>query len=197
MSKYFLYYDEKANVNYCFLFALHSIAEPNKKEGINNIITFSSYNELQNRFKRECNYNISVSTISRILKQTDIYSYYFTKSKEENKIVLNVNFKKGNTLNNKFVVLCSKEIEFLLQQDNKQLNKYYLYLKYYCGYSKSKRIDTTANQILVAIGYSSNCGNNKNNLCKFNSLLLDKGFITITKHKDNKGYCRNIYSMNL
>ena len=196
MRNYYLHYDETATVNYCFLFALFCIAEKDTKQRLYNIITYKSQKELAERIKNECNYIISTATISRILNDTN-YLQYFTKSNSENKIILNINFKKGTATSNKFVVLTEKEILFLLEQDNKQLNKYYLYLKYYCGYSKSKRIDTTANQILSAIGYSYNCGNNKDNLCKFNSLLLEKGFINIQKIKDNRGYCRNIYSMNI
>ena len=196
MKTYYLNYDEKANINYCFLFALFTIAERNKKENIDSIITYKSLKELSDRIKEQCNYIISASTISRILKDNR-YLPYFTKYEKDNVIILNNNFKKGKAASNKFVILTDKEILFLLAQNNKQLNKYYLYLKYYCGYSKSKQIDTTANQILSAIGYSNNCGNNKDNLCKFNSLLLDNGFISIKKIKDSKGYYRNIYSMNL
>ena len=77
------------------------------------------------------------------------------------------------------------------------LTKYYLYLKYYCGYSKSKQIDTTANQILSAIGYSGNSGKNKDLLCAYNSLLLEKKFISIQKQRDDKGHSRNIYRVNI
>lgn len=196
MRMYYLNYDEKANINYCFLFALFSIAERNQKEKLDNIIVYKSLKELADRIKAQCNYSISPSTISRILNNAD-YLPYFSKSTTENKIVLNTCFKKGKAASNKFVILTDKETNFLLEQDNKQLNKYYLYLKYYCGYTKSKRIDTTANQILAAIGYSANCGNNKDNLCKYNSLLLANGFINIEKIKDDKGYCRNIYSMSI
>lgn len=196
MKNYYLHYDEKANINYSFLFALFCIAEKNKQEKLNNIIYYKSQKELAERLNKQCNYTISAATISRIIKDTK-YLPYFNINKKENIIKLNTNFKKGMAANNKFIVLTEKEILFLLEQDNKQLNKYYLYLKYYCGYSKSKTIDTTANQILSAIGYSSNCGNNKENLCKFNNLLLTKGFINIKKIKDEKGYCRNIYSMKI
>lgn len=196
MKKYFLYYNEQDNVNYCFLFGLFSIAEQNKSDKLNNIITYSTLQELSNRINSQCNYKISTSTISRIITDSQ-YQNYFTKSSEEKKITLNTNFKENKHTGKKFVVLTDKEIKFLLEQDNKLLNKYYLYLKYYCGYSKSKKIDTTANQILSAIGYSSNCGNNKNSLCKFNTLLAEKGFLNITKEKDSQGYNRNIYSMNL
>ena len=193
---YYLNYQETAKINYCFLLALFCIAEQNKKEKIYNIITYKSYKELAERINKQCNYNISYSTISRIIKDKK-YLPYFAKSTTENKILLNTNFKKGTAASNKFIVLNEKEILFLLEQKNNQLIKYYLYLKYYCGYSKSKRIDTTANQILSAIGYSANCGNNKDNLCKYNALLVNKGFIIIEKKKDEKGYYRNIYSMSL
>ena len=197
MSKYFLHYDEKAKINYCFLFSLFLIAERNTKEHINNIILYDTQKELSDRIKEKCNYNISASGISRILKNTEEYKIYFTKPEAENRIILNNNFKRGAAASNKFIILNEAEILFLLKQNNKLLNKYYLYLKYYCGFSRSKYIDTTANQILSAIGYSANCGSNKAALCKFNSLLLEQGFITITKSKDNKGYSRNFYKMNL
>jgi hypothetical protein len=183
MRKYYLYYDEKAKINYSFLFALFCIAERNNKDKLNNIIKYKSQKELAERIKDKCSYNISAASISRILNNEN-YLLYFNVNYKENIITLNNNFKKGIAASNKFIILNDEEIIFLLEQDNKLLNKYYLYLKYYCGYSKSKRIDTTANQILSAIGYSNNCGNNKNNLCKFNDLLYKKGFINIEKIKD-------------
>lgn len=196
MSKYYINYDESASINYCFLFCLYLLSDKDYKSKIKNTIIFKSQQELTERIKNVCNYSISISTISRILKDTKNYSIYFNYNSNENKIILNNNFKKGIAASNKFITLSDKEIYFLLQQDNKLLNKYYLYLKYYCGYSKSKQIDSTANQILLSIGYSNNCGNNKNNLCKFNSLLSEQGFITISKYKDEKGYYRNIYRMS-
>ena len=196
MKTYYINYDEKANINYCFIFALYQLAERNQKERIDNIITYKNQKELADRIKEKCNYSISNSTISRILNDTE-YNNYFTVIKAENTIILNNNFKKGKAASNKFITITDKEITFLLQQDSKLLNKYYLYLKYYCGHTKSKRIDTTANQILSAIGYSNNCGNNKDKLCKYNSLLQKSGFINIEKIKDNKGYCRNIYNTNI
>lgn len=178
MKKFFLYYNEKANINYSFLFCLYCIAERNQKERIDNIISYNNQKELIDRIKEKCGYTVSTASVSRILNDEQ-YLPYFSKSKEENKIVLHNNFKKGITCKNKFVILTEKEILFLLKHDNKQLCKYYLYLKYYCGFSKNKSIDTTANQILSAIGYSANCGNNKDNLCKYNKLLLETGFVSI------------------
>jgi hypothetical protein len=114
MRNYYLHYDETATVNYCFLFALFCIAEKDTKQRLYNIITYKSQKELAERIKNECNYIISTATISRILNDTN-YLPYFTKSNSENKIILNINFKKGTATSNKFVVLTEKEILFLLE----------------------------------------------------------------------------------
>lgn len=188
-------YDEKANVNYTFIFCLYLIAQRDKKENIYNTISFQSQKELAEKVNK---YNdiFSISTINRILNDK-IYFPYFSYDKINKTIILNNNFKKGKTQTNKFVILNDNELLFLISQNDKLLNKYFLYLKYYIGFSKDKKIDTTANQILSAMGYNNKSGNNKEKLCKYNSLLLDKGFLNIQKIKDNNGYCRNIYSMSL
>lgn len=114
MRSYYLHYDEKATVNYCFLCALFCIAEKDTKQRIYNTITYKSQKELAERIKAQCNYDISAATISRILKDKS-YLPYFTKSNKENKIILNINFKKGTAASNKFIVLTEKEILFLLE----------------------------------------------------------------------------------
>ena len=195
MRKLFLYYDEKANVNYSFIFALFTIAESNKLEKLDNVITYRNQQELIKRIQNNCGYKISASSISTILNDIKNYNKYFTYCKAQNTIILQTNFRANRAKENRFVILNDREINFLLQQDNKQLTKYYLYLKYYCGYSKTKRIDTTANQILQAIGYSANCGNNKQNLSTYNKLLVDNGFLYIERITDDRGYNRNIYSI--
>ena len=107
MRKYFLNYDEKATVNYSFLFALFCIAETNKKEKIDNIIVYKSLKELANKMQAKCGYYVSPSTISRILND-EKYLPYFSKS--GNTITLNTNYKKGVSASNKFVVLAENEI---------------------------------------------------------------------------------------
>lgn len=195
MKMLYLNYDENAEINYIFIFCIFLIAEADTKERINNIITFNNQKELIQKIKDNCSYSFSKSSMSRILND-EKYLPYFSYDKENSKIILNNNFKKGKAQGNKFVILNSNEISFLIEQDNKLLNKYYLYLKYYCGYSKSKKIDTTQNQILSAIGYSC-CSNNKNSLSNFNKLLQNKGYIKIDTCFDTLGHCRNTYSMRL
>ena len=62
----------------------------------------------------------------------------------------------NNIVNRKtpFICLNRDETNFLITMNDNLLCKYYIYLKYYCGYTKSKRIDSTAKQILFALGYS-------------------------------------------
>ena len=196
MRTYYIHYDELAKINYCVIFCLYMIAQKNGKEKINDIIIYKNQKELAEKIKKECDYNIAESTVSKILNDTQKgYNTYFIKQENENIIRLNCNFKKGKAVSNRFITITEEEIRFLLKQDDKLLNKYYLYLKYYCGYSKSKTIDTTANQILSAIGYSPNCGNNKQKLSDYNNLLVKQGYIEITRYIDTAGHCRNIYKI--
>ena len=196
MRTYYIHYDELAKINYCVIFCLYMIAQKNGKEKINDIIIYKNQKELVEQIKKECDYNIAESTVSKILNDTKKgYNTYFIKQENENIIRLNCNFKKGKAVSNKFITITEEEIRFLLKQDDKLLNKYYLYFKYYCGYSKSGRIDTTTNQILSAIGYSPNCGNNKQKLSDYNNLLVKQGYIEITRYTDTAGHCRNFYKI--
>lgn len=68
-------------------------------------------------------------------------------------------------------------------------------MKYYCGYSKDNTTDSTQNQILTALGYSISCGNNKQSLSEYNSLLLKNNLIDIKSYTDGNGHARNIYSI--
>jgi hypothetical protein len=67
MKSFYINYDEKADINYSFVFALYCIAEAEKNNRISNIITYNSQKQLAEKIKSVCNYTISVSTISRIL----------------------------------------------------------------------------------------------------------------------------------
>ena len=67
MKAYFINYDEMATINYSFVFTLYRIAETDKAERLDNIITYKSQKELAKKIKDVCGYDISVSSISRIL----------------------------------------------------------------------------------------------------------------------------------
>ena len=195
MRQYYIRYKENSNINYCFLFSLYLLAEKDNDKRLYTTISYSSQKELSHTIKHRLNYDISQSTVSRALKDTE-YKEYFTVDTINHYIILKNDFA-GTGKHNKFIVLTDKEINFLIQQNDNLLIKYYLYIKYYCGYNRNKQIDTTANQILSALGYSTKSGNTKTKLSQYNNLLLANGFILIQRIKDNNGFNRNVYRMNI
>lgn len=112
MKQYYITYNEKADINYTFLFCLYLLAETDKKERIDNTILFNTQKELIEQIKEYCNISFSKSTVSRILNDKN-YFPYFSIDYQAKRIILNNNFKKG-TSNNKFIILNDKEIYFLL-----------------------------------------------------------------------------------
>ena len=119
---------------------------------------------------------------------------YFNYNADNKEIILYNNFKKDKAKSNKFVVITEKEKEFLIQQDDNLLCKYLLYIKYYCGKSKTKTTDFTAEQFFAAIGYSKKSGSYKSLLSNYNGILSARGFIKIDKYREN-GKERNIYAL--
>ena len=110
MNNYYIHYDSKAKINYCFLFGLYLIAESGK-DRLKNIIEYKSLNDLSTKIKDKCGYSISISSISRILKDNRYLPYF---SIDNNKIILCNNFKSGKAQSNSFVILTEREIYFLL-----------------------------------------------------------------------------------
>jgi len=144
---YYINYDEAASIDYCFLLALYSVAERNTAERIKNIVRFRSAAELTDKLNTVNDYNVSESKVRRIMKNTD-YNNYFYYNADNRTITLYNNFKKEAAKSNKFIVLTDKEKMFLLQQNDNLLCKYYTYIKYNCGRSKSGTTDFTAKQFL-------------------------------------------------
>ena len=95
-----------------------------------------------------------------------------------------------------FVCLSREEVFFLYGIYDNLLFKYFMYLKYYCGYSKSKTTDSTAKQILLAIGYSANTSY-VDKLSEYNTHLKAEGLLHIKSYTDERGHKRNIYSIPL
>ena len=193
MSNIFVYFNEKSNIKYSYLITLYLMSEFNKKNNC-SIIIYRTITELLYRFNdvRKC-FNlqpISNTTLNRFLNSESRYGY-FDVNKDSKTIVLNNNFisKSG------FIVLTDKEQSFLLKYDNQLLFKYYTYLKYYCGYSKSKSCNITAKQFLNAIEYSSSSNSTISKISGFNNLLLNEGLISIHKFRDNNGRERNLYTI--
>lgn len=189
MNKYYIIYDEKANINYCYLLMFYSIAEYNQQEKRYNIIKYKSIKEITEKIYNKYNISISQKTIDRILSNQN-YNKYITVDKKKKEIIIN------NDITNckKWLVLSQFEVDIILNNDN-LFCKYYLYLKYYCGFNKDKKHNSTYKQILEAIGYKYS-PTQAERLKVYNNIIAFNGLLKISQYRDEKGHKRNSYSLN-
>lgn len=191
INKYYVLYKDTTTINYIYLLLLYSAAAYNKDTNLFDTITFDNLQDLTDKLNKQfCGNTISKATISRLLNNKE-YEEYFLYNAAAKKITLKNNFRKKAE---RFITISQKEKDFLIKENNNFLAKYYFYLVYYCGYSKSKTTDSTGKQILSIIGYSES-GKNLQQIAAFNSLLAANGFIKIAKYRDSCGYWRNTYSI--
>jgi hypothetical protein len=140
-NKIYIRYNDKANIDYTYLFLLYSIAEYNIKTKCFNIIKYKSIEDLTKRLNANFgDNNISTSTVDRMLSNEN-YKTYFKHDKNQKQIEL-LNDIRNDKSN--FIVLSKTATEFLILSNDNLLSKYYLYLVYYCGISKNKKTDSTA-----------------------------------------------------
>ena len=195
MRNYYIPYDEKCKkVNYLYVLSLYKLAEVDKKTYLYNRISYDTIKDLTTRINSNYKESIlSEATTTRYL-QKDIYNRFYSVDTDNKIITLKNNFQKQNTDRiNKFVIINDRELSFLMASNDTLLIAYYLYLKYYGGYSSSNKIDTTAKQFLEASGYSPKAGNYISKISDYNKILNDNGFIKIIKKRDNNGNERNEY----
>lgn len=187
----YIYYNETATIDYIFLLALYKIAKSNKADKLKNIIQYKSVKELSQMLADVGCYR-STATINRILKdRIQYYNDYLIYNKTDRVIILRNDFRQIQNNRNKFITIQRKNIDILLQYDNNLLCKYYFYIVYYCG--KSKTTDFTAKQFLQSSGYTTNSNNYISKLSEFNGILLAHNMIKIQKYKDTNGHERNLY----
>lgn len=183
---YYLRFEPTANVNYFHLLALYDLAEYTKENKAFDTIRYVSIKQLA------ADTGVSVSTMNRILSSSD-YRKFFDVDTTERIITLKSSFPKGAKA--AFVKLTAAEVCFLRdQKKDNLLAQYFLYMKYYCGFSKTGKTDFTAQQFLIACGYSVKSKTNFDRLSKYNCLLEEKKFIKIEKYRDELGHTRNKYS---
>lgn len=177
IRKYYLLYKDKVNIDYIYLLKIYKKAQCIDDDYIKNTIQFSSKKELAEKV------DIKYNALLNILKNQE-YKDYFTVS--NNQLVINNNFKADNKERvNKFVVLTEKEADILIQYNNNLLAKYFIYHKYYCGFSKYKCHNSTAKQILDTMGYSNKSNNYISQLSRFNKILVDENMIQIQNYIEN------------
>lgn len=185
LKKYYLRFLPTANIDYVFLLTLYDLADYNTDTKTYSIINYKSLAELA----RLC--SVSDKTLRRHLVDTE-YSPFLQWDKQNKRVILLNDFSKtGNKT--PFLTVSPEEVRLLIAENDNLLCKYLIYLKYYCGYSATKSIDTTCNQFLSAIGYSSN-SSYPSKISGYNALLEREGIIRITKKHDERGFLRNVYS---
>lgn len=214
VKKFFIPFYENKDIIYKYIFCLYKEAVPNitkvNKKIIYDTIKYKNIQELtdsinnkyieycknkdklNNITRKDSEYKgiVSKSSISKVIKN-DNYKDYFLLDKSNKTIILNNNIKNIK----RYVVLNENEVNFLLEQNENLLSVYYIYLKYYCGKSKSKTTDNTISQFLKTSGYCDTAGVNKTKVSEYNNLLEKNNFIKIERYKDELGYNRNIYKI--
>ena len=188
IKKYFLPYNEKEQANYIYILMFYSIANYNKTTKRYDTIKYSSIKNLRDQLNNISNKTISESTLRRLLQKECYKTFLQIDSSTKTIRILN-DIKKCS----KFVMIHDSAAQIIMDNGDNLFATYYLYLKYYCGYSKSRKIDTTAKQFLAACGYSTNSNSYISKISEYNSILSQNGLISITKYKDNNGYERNCY----
>ena len=190
MNNYFIPFDMSKNINYNYLISLYDIAQYNTKSQRYDTINYTSIKALAETL------NISHKTLNNILDNAE-YNLFISVDKQNKIITINNGINKD--INNKiipFVILTNQEIQLLKKYADNLFYKYFIYMKYFCGYSKNKQQDFTALQFLKYCGYSTNSKNYISKLSQYNTLLLDNKIISIKKYRDELGHKRNIYSIN-
>lgn len=197
MKQYFIPFDpgwKKPKYNY--ILYLYLIAEYDTESKLYNTIHYKSLDELAARINEKAGgeSRVSKATLSRFLNDPE-KTTFFEIDKDRKVIILKNDFKRKNKEEESrpFVILTEREFDFLIVQNQDLLTTYFLYLRYYCGHSKSKEIDTTAKQFLAAWGYSTKSGNYLSKISEYNTLLSSNTFLKIRKERVGKEE-RNYYS---
>lgn len=184
IQKYYIPFAPRAKVDYRIIISLYSIAEFNTETKCYDTVEYKSVSALAKSLDK------SPSALNSILNN-DEYKPFFSVDKAAKRITIKNNITKDNI---PFVCLNHTEIDTLYGLYDNLLFKYFIYLKYYCGYTKSKETDTTAKQILAALGYSTQ-SSYIDKLAEYNTLLKAEHLISIKTYTDEKGHKRNIYSI--
>ena len=185
IRQYYLRFVPTANVDYNLILSLYDLADYNTETNCFDTVRYRSLYELAQLL------GTTEKTLSRHLKKDD-YNQFFTIDKKKREIKLIVDFKKTG-YKVPFITLNPVEVRYLREKNEALLYRYFIYLKYFCGYSAKKSINSTEKQILSAIGYSNN-SSYVQKLSAYNNDLSCKGLIKIKKYRDEKGNLRNIYS---
>ena len=183
---YYLRFIPTANIDYLYLLAFYDLAEYNEDSKVFDTIHYQSVRVLAESL------DVSQATVKRIF-DNPAYADFMKVDKTTKTIQLYNTFTRGQKA--QFVRLTADEVNLIREVDTNLFAKYLIYIKYYCGYTNNST-DFTAQQFLQACGYSTKSNTTLDTLSKYNSLLVNRGFIKIQKFRDELGHTRNRYAYN-
>ena len=184
MKYYYVPFIPAADINYLHLLAFYEIAEYREETKAFDTIRYASMNTLAARLP------FSTSTLSRILNN-ESYKDFMVVDKKNRVITIQNSFPKGTK--RAFVRLSAEEVNLFREKNDNLFTTYYIYLKYYCGFTNNNT-DFTAKQFLSACGYSIKSKDTLDRIAEYNKLLSAKNIIKIEKYRDELGHTRNRYS---
>ena len=185
MKVYYLPFFVPSDVDYITLLSFYEIAKFNENNRVYDTIEYTTQKRLAEIL------GLSPHTISQVFNSGK-YKRYLSVDKEARIITLHNHFPKGTK--QPFVRLTNSEVSLLREQKDNLFSQYFVYLKYYCGFSKDGTTDFTGKQFFSACGYSTKSNSYLNRLNKYNELLTDKQIIKIEPYRDELGHTRNRYS---
>lgn len=184
---YYLRFRPTTRIDYLYLLAFYDLAEYNTVSKVFDTIHYSSVRLLAESL------NVSSPTVNRIL-DNPAYNDFMKVDKQSKTITLCNSFSKG--VSEQFVRLTADEVSLIREVNTNLFAKYLIYLKYYCGYTRDKQTDFTAQQFLSTCGYSTKSNSTLDQISTYNRLLVDRGIITIQRFRDELGHTRNRYTYN-
>ena len=171
MKKFYIPYHEKETIDFLLLFRLYLLAEYDTTKKTFSIIEYQSVKELAERLgKTNGESRVSASKVQRCLTD-ERYKKYFAVNPKKKRIELKNDIRGGN----RFICLTLEEVQYLLSMDDLFLVRYYLYQRFYCGYNKEKRHNSTAKQILETMGYCPNSTRYIDKVSYCNKALAERG----------------------
>lgn len=185
MNVYYLPFFAPSDIDYLTLLAFYEIAEYTTEKKAYDTIRYTTQKSLATSL------GLSEHTVSTVLNGGK-YGRYLSVDKKARIITLHNHFQKGTK--QPFVRLTREEVLLLRDQKDNLFSQYYIYLKYYCGFSKDRTTDFTGKQFFSACGYSTKSNSYLNRLNGYNKLLTDKQIIKIEPYRDELGHTRNRYS---
>ena len=116
---------------------------------------------------------------------------YFIIDFSQSQIRLKNQFKGKTGV--RFITLTDEQLQQLTELKDDFLCKYYFYLRANCGTATNGTTDSTAEQALSALGYSTRSAEYKNKISSCNALLTRCRLIEVSRWRDEAGHDRNTY----